>query len=239
MHIIKNSLICFAMVSVLAIQNAQSQEQVKSEKLLKTGIGFQLGVRFHQPDQINDFITDIYNAYVSEYVEGPIEKKTLGPGAFLSINGTFDIGPLFSAVPFVQSMWAGKQLYISGGPAGNIHVNSYTAMGGLNLFVRVLNQDSFKLRIGAGVYGTYTYVQTTGDVPHRRIGGSGAGGRGILGSEYRLNDKITLTLDCGVSFGKSKLYIGDPLKISGRPIVYPTKLDHLGFELTPGVMFYF
>ena len=40
-------------------------------------------------------------------------------------------------------------MYYTGGPAANIHVNTYTAMGGLNLWVRAINQELFKLRIGA------------------------------------------------------------------------------------------
>ena len=239
MHIIRNSILCFVMVSVFVVQKAESQTPATSEKILKTGIGFQLGVRFHQPDQVNQYITDLNDAFLQKYVEGPIEKKSLGPGAFLSVNGRFDIGPLFSAVPFAQSMWAGKQMYYTGGPAANIHVNTYTAMGGLNLWVRAINQELFKLRIGAGVYGTYTYVTTTGDVLHRRIRGSGVGGRALLGTELRLNEKTSLTFDCGVPFGKSKLYHFDPMTIDGIKIKYPKKLDHLGFELSPGVVFYF
>lgn len=238
MHIMRNCILCFVMVSVFSANKAESQPAT-SQKLLKTGIGFQLGVRFHQPDQINQFITDIYDAFLTDYIAGPVEKKSLGPGVFLSVNGTFDIGPLFSAVPFAQSMWAGKQMYFTGGPAANIHVNSYTAMGGLNLWLRVLNQEVFKLRIGAGVYGTYTYVTTTGDIAHRRIRGSGAGGRVLLGSEFKLNEKTVLTFDCGLPFGKSKLYYFDELKVAGIPVTYPEKMNHLGFELSPGIMFYF
>ncbi len=239
MHIIRSCILCFVMVSVFVVQKAESQAPAASEKLLKTGIGFQLGVRFHQPDQINQYITDLNDAFLHEYIAGPIEKKSLGPGVFLSVNGTFDIGPLFSAVPYVQSMWAGKQMYFTGGPAANIHVNTYTAMGGLNLWLRVVNLDVFKLRVGAGAYATYTYVSTTGDVLHRRIRGSGAGGRVLLGTEFRLTEKTALTFDCGVPFGKSKLYHFEPMEVEGIDVSYPEKLDHLGFELTPGIMFYF
>jgi len=239
MHIIRNSILCFVMVSVFVAQKAESQVLAASEKLLKTGIGFQLGVRFHQPDQINQYITDLNDAFLQKYVAGPIEKKSLGPGVFLSVNGTFDIGPLFSAVPFAQSMWAGKQMYYTGGPAANIHINTYTAMGGLNLWVRAINLELFKLRVGAGVYATYTYLSTTGDVLHRRIRGSGVGGRALLGTEFRLNEKTALTFDLGVPFGKSKLYSFDPMKVDGIAVKYPKKMDHLGFELSPGIMFYF
>lgn len=239
MHSIRSCILCFVMVSVFVAQKAESQVPATSEKLLKTGIGFQLGVRFHQPDQVNQYITDLNDAFLQGYIAGPIEKKSLGPGVFLSVNGIFDVGPLFSAVPFAQSMWAGKQMYFTGGPAANIHVNSYTAMGGLNLWLRVINQEILKLRIGAGVYGTYSYVATTGDVLHRRIKGSGAGGRGLLGTEFRLNEKTVLTFDFGVPFGKSKLYATDPMKVDGVAVKYPNKLDHFGFELSPGIVFYF
>lgn len=239
MHIIRNSILCFVMVSVFVVQKAESQTPATSEKILKTGIGFQLGVRFHQPDQVNQYITDLNDAFLQKYIYGPIEKKSLGPGVFFGVNGIFDIGPFFSAIPFAQSMWAGKQMYFTGGPAANIHVNTYTAMGGLNLWVRVVNLELFRLRIGAGAYATYTYLSTTGDVLHRRIRGSGAGGRALLGTEFRLTENTVLTFDCGVPFGKSKLYYFDPMEVDGIVIKYPKKLDHLGFELSPGIVFYF
>lgn len=243
MHIIRNCILSFAMVSVFAVYNAESQEPVSLQKVdakpVKPALGIQAGVRFHQPEQINNFITDIYDAFISDYVSGPVKKQNLGPGVYLSLNPTLDIGKVFSVVLFAQGMWAGKQIYVIGGPAGNINVNTYTAMGGLNLWVRVINQNVFKLRIGAGIYGAYTYLYATGDIPHRRLSGSGIGGKALLGSEYRLNEKIGLTLDCGMTFGKSNQYADDPLKVSGIPVKYPTELDHLGFELTPGVVFYF
>lgn len=231
------------MLSVFAVYNAESQESISSQKsddkLVKIGIGFQTGVRFHQPKQVNDFITDVYDAFIADYIDGSVEKKNLGPGVFITANGTIDIGPVFSVAPFAQGMWAGKQLFISGGPAGNIHINTYTAMGGLNLWVRVINQEIFKLRIGGGFYGTYTYLNATGDIPHRRISGSGFGGRALLGSEYHINDKIALTFDCGLPFGKSELHHSGKMKVSGETVSYPDELDHFGFELTPGIMFYF
>lgn len=240
MHITRN-IICFVMLTVFAVQYTESQEPVSSKedtKLVKMGIGFQSGIRFHQPDQLNEFVTNLYDAFVSEYVDGPTGKKKLGPGVFITLNGTFDIGPVFSAVPFGQGMWAGKQFFVSGGPAGNIHINTYTAMGGLNLWARVLNLNVFKLRLGTGIYGTYTIANITGDIRHQRIYGKGIGGRALLGSEYKLNETVTLTFDCGLSFGKTNLY-DDKIRVSGIPVSYPSKLDHLGFELFPGVMFYF
>ena len=65
---------------------------------------------------------------------GPIEKKAWARGIFKR-ERDIRYWSAFSAVPFAQSMWAGKQMYYTGGPAANIHVNTYTAMGGLNLWV--------------------------------------------------------------------------------------------------------
>jgi hypothetical protein len=223
--------------------NSTSPESIASpgrqERFLRMGIGFQCGIKFHQPEDINDFITAIWNSYLAEKVYVPVDKKNIGPGVLLAMNGTIDIGSFFQMTPFAQGMWAGKQFQFRGDPVGDIYFNTYTAVGGLNLWVHLVNRERFSIRLGAGGYATYTIVRLTGDVSHARVSGGGYGFRGLLGTELRLNSKAVLTLDGGVPYGKSRFHTEDGLKIAGTPINYPTEFKHFGFELCPGMMFYF
>lgn len=231
-------------------KGTSSPQQTKKEKqrkkpatkkgvLLEKGIGIQSGIRFHRPKKFNDFLTEYYNAFIPENLVGPVDKKSIGPGLFLTLNGTFDIGPLFQVTPFAQGMWAGKQIYFRGGLTKDVHINSYTAMGGLNLWVRLLKGDRTTLRLGAGAYGAYTIVSFTGDIAGTRVSGGGFGFKGLLGTELRLNQRVVLTFDCGVPYGVSKIKNHGSLRTPGPSVKYPSKLEHFGFELLPGVMFYF
>jgi hypothetical protein len=206
--------------------------------LLRAGIGVQCGVRFHRPHAFNAFVTDLWYAYIAEKYDKP-DKKRIGPGVLLTLNGTVDIGPLFHVTPFLQGMWAGKQFYFRGGLVKDFHVNTYTAMGGLNFWIRILNRERFAIRLGAGGYAAHTIVSFTGDLSETRISGTGYGLRGLLGTEVRLNRQVVLTLDCSVPYGVSELSNKGRLKTSGASVSYPTKLEHNGFELNPGIMFYF
>ncbi|MBN1308283.1 MAG: hypothetical protein JXA18_10225 [Chitinispirillaceae bacterium] len=230
-------------------EGPSSPQSNKTEKLrgqsstgrgiLKKGIGIQSGIRFHRPKKFNEFLTDYYNAFIPENLSVPVDKKSIGPGLFLTLNGTIDIGPLFHVTPFAQGMWAGKQFYFRGGLVKDVHINTYTAMGGLNLWVRVLNREKFTLRLGAGGYGAYTIASVTGDISGTRVSGGGFGLKGLLGTELRLNRHLVLTFDCSVPYGGSKIKNKGSLRTPGAPVKYPTRLEHVGFELLPGVMFYF
>jgi hypothetical protein len=227
--------------SAQPIETQKQHDQTSKDKgLLKKGIGIQCGIRFHRPKKFNDFVTDMWNSYLADISYSAGVKKTVGPGLFLSLNGTIDIGPLFQITPFAQGMWAGKQFYFTGGLIKDIHVNTYTAMGGLNLWVRVLKYKRITLRLGAGGYGAHTIVSFTGDISETKISGSGWGIRGLLGTELRLTQQVVITLDCSVPYGVSKLNGSGQLKTSGSSSVdFPSKFEHFGFEIFPGVMFYF
>jgi len=203
------------------------------------GIGVQCGVRFHDPETFNDFTTDLWDAFLTNNVYTPDERKHIGPGVFLSLNGTIDIGRYFQVAPFAQGMWAGKQFYFRGDIHEDLFVNTYTAMAGINLWARLLKFDPVTIRLGAGGYGAHTIVSVQGDLDETKTSGGGYGIRALLGSEYRLNDLIMLTLDCSYSYGASFLKHAGHFNVSGVSVQYPEKLEHSGFELFPGVMFYF
>ena len=61
MHIIRNSILCFVMVSVFVVQG-RIADTSNIRKILKTGIGFEQ-CQFHQPDQVNQYITDLNDAF--------------------------------------------------------------------------------------------------------------------------------------------------------------------------------
>jgi len=250
MHNVRRGVLCLVMVSLFSVkaqsvgsaatapQPAQAAATVQSEKLVRAGLGIQCGVRFHGPDAFNDFVTDVWNTFLVENVYTPADEKSIGPGVFLAINGSIDIGPVFSASPFVQGMWAGKQFLVRGGRVGDVHINTYTAMGGLNLWARAVTTGIFSLRAGAGVYATHTIATITGDITHDRISATGAGFKGLLGTEFRVSDNLMVTLDFGVPFGKSDFNKGD-ISVCGTDVDYPEEFDYLGFEISPGIRFYF
>jgi hypothetical protein len=220
--------------------NSPSQEQQPESSLLKMGIGLQCGIRFHQPEEYNDFVTDIWNSILAEHVYAPVDEKRIGPGALLALNGTFDIGTLVTVIPFVQGMWAGKQFYFRGAEVKDVHINTYTAMGGLNVLIRVINREAFTIRLGAGGYGTRTITRITGDAFTTIFGGNGYGFKGLLGTEMRLSKDVVLTFDCAVPYGKAEFKKrSDITATSGYTVRYPTRFDHFGFEVCPGVVFYF
>lgn len=250
MHNVRKGVLCLVMVSLFSV-NAQSQGSaatasqptqgvatVQSGKLVRAGLGIQCGVRFHGPDAFNDFVTDVWNAYLEENIYTPADDKSIGPGVFLGLYGSIDIGPVFSVSPVVQGMWAGKQFLVRGGRVGDVHINTYTAMGGLNLWARAVTTGIFSLRAGAGVYATHTIATITGDITHDRLSGTGVGFRGLLGTEFRVSDNMMVTFDCGVPFGKSEFNEGD-ISVCGRDVDYPEEFEHLGFELSPGIRIYF
>ncbi len=217
----------------------QEEQSSPDTRLVKAGIGFQSGIRFHRPDEFNEFVTDIWNSSLENIADASVDTKSIGPGVFLTLNGTIDIGSRFHITPFAQGMWAGKQFYLRGGMIKDIYINTYTAMGGLNLWVRILNYERATFRLGAGGYGAYTIAWITGDISKTKLSGSGYGVRGLLGTEIRLG-KAVITLDCGVPYGLTKLFIRKgALGESRSPVRYPSQLDHLGFEVCPGVLFYF
>lgn len=220
-------------------EKRQTSPTTENGIALKKGIGIQSGIRFHRPETFNTFLTEYWSSFIPEQYDGSVAKKRIGPGLFLTLNGTIDIGPLFHITPFAQGMWSGKQFFFRGGVVKDVHVNSYTGMGGLNLWVRLLNHERITLRLGAGAYGGYTIVSFTGDINGNRISGGGYGFRGLLGTELRLNRHVVLTFDCSVPYGVSKITNDGSLKTPGGSVEYPSKLEHFGFELLPGVMFYF
>jgi hypothetical protein len=217
----------------------QKDQSSPDTRLVKAGIGFQSGIRFHRPDEFNEFVTDIWNSSLENIADASVDTKSIGPGVFLTLNGTIDIGSRFHITPFAQGMWAGKQFYLRGGLIKDIFINTYTAMGGLNLWVRVLDYERATFRLGAGGYGAYTIAWVTGDISKTKLSGSGYGVRGLLGTEIRLG-KAVITLDCGVPYGLTKLFLREGNPGGSRSTIrYPSQLDHLGFEVCPGILFYF
>lgn len=212
--------------------------QIKEDnRLLKGGIGVQAGIRFHRPEEFNDFVSDVWNSIMEEKMYVPVDKKKIGPGLFMTLNGTFDIGNYFQAAPFAQGMWAGKLFRFRGGVLEDLHVNTLTAMGGLNLWCRVFNRDRFSIRLGAGGYGAYTIAYIKCDNSQTRLSGSGFGIKGLVGTELRLSRNVVLTMDCCVPWGITELkYQEEKLDYQVR---YPDEFQHLGFEIVPGIMFYF
>jgi len=216
------------------------QQPEATDDFLRMGMGVQCGVRFHQPEEFNSFVSDLWNSFLTDNVYAPVDKKQIGPGVFLSLNGTFDIGSRFQVVPFAQGMWAGKQFYFRGGIIKDMFVNTYTAMGGVNLFFRVINQERYSIRLGGGGYGAYTIARITGDIDDTKLSGSGYGVRGLIGTEWRLNNRVVLTLDGGTSWGISEFsHTSGTLKASRPNITYPKEFAHFGIEVCPGVVFYF
>jgi hypothetical protein len=203
----------------------------------KAGIGVQSGIRYHQPEKFNDFTTDIWISELTNAIDTHAAAKSIGPGVFLTLNGAIDIGSRFQAAPFAQGMWAGKQFFFRGGQTKDIYINTYTAMGGLNLWVRIFDNEKTTLRIGLGGYGASTMAWITGAISVVRLWGIGFGARGLIGSEIRLGRKAVLTLDCSVPYGRVKLNHkkGD----IGAPVRYPSFLDQFGVEFCPGILFYF
>lgn len=220
-----------------SFQNEQTAPVV-NDNFLKKGIGIQAGIRFHNPCGFNNFVTDLWRSYLSDYVFGEVDKKKVGPGVFLKLNGTIDLGSRFHITPFAEEMWAGKQFSFRGDIVNDLHFNTFTTMGGLNLWVRILNYDLMTLRLGAGGYAAYSVFKFSDDDWDFKLSGSGYGFRGLLGTEIRVNRQVTVTLDCSVPYGRSNLYDKDN-KRKESPVKFPTKFEHGGFELTSGVMFYF
>jgi hypothetical protein len=217
----------------------QKDNVAQGNSLVRTGIGFQSGIRFHQPDKFNAFVTDIWNSSINDIADISVYTKTIGPGVFFTLNGTIDFGSRFQVTPFAQGMWAGKQFYFRGQVDKNIYINTYTALGGLNLWVRILTIGKVAFRLGTGGYGAYTIAGITGDIINTRLSGSGFGGRTLLGAQLPIG-KAVITLDGGVSYGYTKLsHKKGDLGLSKSPIRYPSRMDHLGFELCPGILFYF
>lgn len=208
-------------------------------KLVKSGIGFQTGVRFHNPENFNNFVTDVWNSLFAGYVALPLDEKKIGPGVFLTLNGTFDIGNYFQITPFAQGMWAGKWFFLEGARDEKLSIQTYTALAGVDLWGRVLRIDRYSLRLGAGAYGTHTIASFAGAMTETKISGRGYGFRGLAGTELKLTDHFTLTLDGSYPFGMAKLKVKGSVSTSGRRFPYPTKFEHSGFEICPGVVYYF
>jgi hypothetical protein len=217
----------------------QKDQIAQCKSPVRAGIGFQSGIRLHQPDKFNAFVTDIWNSTINDIADISVYTKTIGPGVFFTLNGTIDIGSRFQVAPFAQGMWAGKQFYFRGQVDKNIYINTYTALGGLNLWVRLFTIGNVSFRLGTGGYGAYTIASISGDIKKTQLAGSGFGGRTLLGVKLPLG-KAVVTLDGGVSYGYTKLsHRKGDLGLSQYPIRYPSRLDHWGFEMCPGILFYF
>ncbi|MBN1756788.1 MAG: hypothetical protein JW863_00635 [Chitinispirillaceae bacterium] len=220
--------------------SGQTQDQQSTEdEFVKKGIGVQCGIRFHNPKSFNNFVTEYWRSFLAGYVYGGVDKKKIGPGLFFMVNGTIDIGTCFHVTPYVGGMWAGKQFSFHGDLVNDLHVNTLSTLGGLDLWVRIVNGSRVTLRLGAGGFGAYTNLYFSDDNDEFKLSGSGYGFRGLVGTEVRVTDRVVVTLDCRVPYGLSNLYDKGQKDNVTPPVDYPTKFEHVGFELSPGVMFYF
>jgi len=184
-------------------------------------------------------VTDIWTYTVYNTTDKKVVEKNISPGLLLKGKGMINLIPYLGIEPFAQGMWAGKLFSFEGDMTKDVYINSFTLTGGINLWLRLLPEKMVSIRIGAGGYGAYTMLKVTGDIGTMKMYATGYGGNGALGIDIRIN-RIVVNLDLLVPFGFSDLgHQRGNLGIYPSMLDYPLKYKHLGFEISPGVTFYF
>ncbi len=216
------------------------QKQASPETPLRFGLGVNVGARFHSPNAVNAFVTDIWNYTIYNTLDKADAEKTISPGLLLTGKGMINPIPYLCIEPFVQGMWAGRLFSFEGAMNKDVYINSFTLTGGLNLWLRLLPEKLVSLRIGAGGFAAYTMLKVTGDIGTMKMFGYGYGGNGAIGIDVKIN-RIVINLDLLVPFGISGLehIRGDDLGMYPIKTDNPAEYKHIGLEVCPGVTFYF
>jgi len=217
----------------------EPQEKLTEDLFLRIGLGLNIGVRFHFPEEINNFVTDIWTYAIYNTPDKKIVEKSISPGLLLKVKGLINPVRLLSIEPFAQGMWAGKIFSFQGGMTKQVNINSFTLTGGLNLWLKILPEKMVSLRIGGGGFAAYTVLKVSGDIETTKLYGTGYGGNAALGIDIKIQ-KTVINLDIIVPFGFSELGHRDGyLEMYPAVSDYPSEYVHTGFEICPGVTFYF
>ncbi len=217
----------------------EPREKSPDDQVLRIGLGLNFGVRFHSPEEINNFVTDIWTYTIYDTPDKKIVEKSISPGLLLKAKGLINPVRLLSIEPFVQGMWAGKMFSFQGGMTKEVHINSFTLTGGLNLWLKILPEKMVSLRIGGGGFAAYTMLKVTGDIKTTKLSGTGYGGNAALGIDITIQ-KTVINLDIIVPIGFSELgHQHGYLEMYPAVSDYPSEYVHTGFEICPGVTFYF
>ncbi len=217
----------------------EPREKSPDDRALQIGLGLNIGVRFHFPEEINNFVTDIWTYAIYDTPDKKIVEKSISPGLLLKAKGLINPVRLLSIEPFAQGMWAGKMFSFQGGMTKQVNINSFTLTGGLNLWLKILPEKMVSMRIGGGGFAAYTVLKVTGDIETTKLYGTGYGGNAALGIDITIQ-KTVINLDIIVPIGFSELgHKHGYLEMYPAVSDYPSEYVHTGFEICPGVTFYF
>ncbi len=222
--------------AVLAEEDAESQSMLKG-----SGIGFNIGMRIHFPEEINTLIDEIWE----EMQEGVLVISQTGSQAMflglpIKIKGIIFIGPFFCIEPFGQFFWSGKVLRMRGDVSREANVNILDLTGGCNFWFKVTPKKTVSFKLGAGGYGGYTTFKVSGDYGDITMTGPGYGGNVLAGIDITLK-KVAINIDFIVPIGSTEFQDreGELKYDPGEIPTYPEVFSHTGFEIRPGITILF
>lgn len=203
------------------------------------GIGLNIGTRIHFPGEVNDFITDIWTYSITGDINDKIDSKTIAPGISSKLKVIINLWPFFCIEPYGQFLWSGRIFNIRGSIVKDININNYDFSGGINLWFKFPPIRNFFIKMGAGGYGAYTILKTSGDAGKTELSGSGYGGNGLIGIDLKFS-RVVVNVDFIAPIGLSNFNhrTGD-LEFYTDDNDYPSKYVHTGIEICPGISFYF
>ena len=215
-------------------------DTISKPKTAKFGIGFNIGMRTHFPNDIENLTSDIWMYAIYKELEPRKSDKTISPGLYLKLKGDFTFTPRLCIEPFAQCTWAGKSFEIRGGMSKNFSLNMYHISGGLNLWLRTTPDKNYTFKLGVGGYAAYTYLDVyTSEDGNTLLTGTGYGGNGLLGFDINVKN-IVINIGVIIPVGRSIFTgrVGD-LACYDLADQYPEKYVHTGFEISPGITYHF
>lgn len=204
------------------------------------GVGLNIGARFHAPEKLNNYVTDVWLYSVFKSIKNKVDKQNLSPGVLIKIKGTMNLWNYLQVEPFSQFLWAGRIIKIRGYESKDIYINNNVISGGINCLFSYSLNSKLSFKIGAGFVGVYSFLNVTGDIEKIKLKGPGYWGNGMTSVNYALGERLAVGIDLVVPFGMSR-YTRIEGEFSSYKSLneYPRVCTYAGFEICPGIIYYF